>query len=214
MNTSLTNNIKTGTTEHAKVQGGFNRDFMVQSERGVYRAKLAFSCFVMPQAGDTVLVNIDEKQSHIIAIIERPGAQHAIMSFPADMTMESKKGNVSITSHNKVNITSAEETSLLSNRLSVTSNDAQIYSDKMQVTGKNLKTHWQSIHTFAELITTATDKLVQTIKNSFSNTSGVEQKASKNYLQNVSSTTSIHSQHAVITAKKDMKIDGERIHMG
>ena len=214
MNTSLTNNLKAGTTEHAKVQGGFNRDFMVQSERGVYRAKLAFSCFVVPQNGDTVLVNVDEKQSHIIAIIERPNEQDATMSFPADVTMETKQGNLTLASHKNIHLTSVESTSVLSGEVSLIANDTKINSDKLQATGTELKANWQSIQTMAQLVTTAADKLIKTVKNSFSNVTGVEQKTSNNYVQNVKSTTSIRSQHAVVTAEKDMKIDGERIHMG
>ncbi|MDO6721408.1 DUF3540 domain-containing protein [Psychrosphaera sp. 1_MG-2023] len=216
MNIPLSSDLKAkiGFTEHAVIQGGFNREYMVLSDRGAYRAQLAFSCFVQPETGDKVLINVDGKQSHIIAVIERPDNQDAKLSFPASLKVETKQGDLTFSSHRDIKLTATRQHSIVSEDLNITANSTQVYSTEMQVSGKNLKAQWTSIQTLSELITSVADKLIKTVKNSFSNVEGVEQKNSKNYVQNVSSTTTIRSQHAVITAEKDMKIDGERIHMG
>ena len=59
-----------------------------------------------------------------------------------------------------------------------------------------------------------TDRLTQRIKNSFKTVEGLDQQTSLNFLQTIGKTLSIRSRDAVITARKDVKIDGERIHMG
>jgi hypothetical protein len=215
MNTSLHSpNAESGYTEFAIVKGGFSRDYMVQSKRGVYRAKLAFSCFVAPEVGDKVLVNVTESESHVIAIIERFGELDAKLSFPANATLETKAGDISIVSHGNINQTAVGEAKIFANDISMISNETKVQSDKMSLSGNTLSANWQSIQSIADVVTSTANKLIKAVKNSFTTVENVEHKTSKNYVQNVSETTSIRSRNAIVTAEKDMKIDGERIHMG
>jgi hypothetical protein len=59
----------------------------------------------------------------------------------------------------------------------------------------------------AKQITQKTDMLLRWVE-------GVETLSIGNLIQNVRQNYTSHSQQAVITASKDMRIDGERIHMG
>ena len=64
-----------------------------------------------------------------------------------------------------------------------------------------------SLHTVAKRVTQRFDALMRWVET-------VETLNIGNLIQNVRGALASHSHHAVITARKDVKIDGERIHMG
>lgn len=217
----LMQSANVGHTEIATVQGGFGQDFMVHSERGVLRAKVAFSCLVTPEAGDRVLVNVSssmtngqKNESHIIAIIERQHANNMKLAFPGDVAMEAKAGNINLTAAKQVNLTSAESTKISSAELAVNVLDANVRAEKLSISGDSVTSQWRDVTSISDAMNLIVERMSQRFKNSFKQVEGVEQKNSKNYLQNVNQTLSVRSRDAVITARKDVKIDGERIHMG
>jgi len=203
-----------GQTELAIVQGGFGREFMVQCERGVLRATLAFSCLVTPEAGDKVLINNSGKDNHILAIIERPQNQDMKLAFPGNIAMEAKAGDINLTTTQQLNLTSAKKTQLTSTTLAISSLDAKVHAAKLSVSGDSVVSHWREVNSITSAMNLIVDRLTQRIKNSFKLVDGVDQQKSQNYMQTVEKTLSSRSRDAVITARKDVKIDGERIHMG
>lgn len=201
-------------SEIATVQGGFNREFMVQSNRGVFKAKQAFSCLVTPEAGDKVLVNQCQQQSYIIAIVERPNNNDATVAFAGNAKLEAPNGDIQLTSSGTINLTSAQQTQITTSELTLHSVNTKVTSENIAVTGDKLTSHWQQANFITKALNLVTESLTQRIKNSFKTVEGIEQKKSLNYLQSVDKTLSIRSRDSVITARKDVKIDGERIHMG
>jgi len=214
MANELVQNSSTGHTEIATVQGGFGRDFMVHSERGVLRATLAFSCLVTPETGDRVLINASAKESHIIAIIDRKHANDMKLAFPGNVAMESKSGHINLTAAKKINLTSAQSTQISSAKFTLNALDANVRAEKLSISGDSVTSQWRDVTSISDAMNLIVERMSQRFKNCFKQVEGVEQKSSHNYLQNVNQTLSVRSRDAVITARKDVKIDGERIHMG
>ncbi len=201
-------------TEMAIVQGGFGQNFMVQSPRGVLRASLAFSCLVSPEPGDKVLLNTSANESHILAIIERPDSQDIKLSFPANVALEAKAGDINLSTAQQINLVSAQKVQLTSTELAINSLDAKVRIENLSISGDKASSHWREVNSISGAMHLIVDRLSQRIKNSFKIVEGVDQQTSLNFLQTVGKTLSIRSRDAVITARKDVKIDGERIHMG
>ena len=111
-------------------------------------------------------------------------------------------------------LTSANKTQIVSSELAVTTVKANIKATELSVSGEKVLSQWREVNSVSEAFNFVADRFVQRVKNSFKSVEGVDQINSKNYVQNVAETASIRSKNAVITARKDMKIDGERIHMG
>lgn len=201
-------------SELAIVQSGFGRDFMVQSNAGVYRASLAFSCLVTPLQGDNVLVNVGAKQRHILAIIERPNENDMALSFPGNVAFEAKSGEIKLISARSISLTSAEKVQLTSAELGINNVNTQLHTSTLSVKGDAVVSQWREITSISDVANYIINQLTQRIKNSFKKVEGVDQQSSQNYIQSVEKTMTVRSRDSVITARKDMKIDGERIHMG
>lgn len=210
----LTSNNSMGHTELAIVQGGFGREYMVHGAQGVVRATLAFSCLVTPEAGDKVLINVAGKENHILAIVERPQSNDMKLGFSGNVSMEAASGDIKLTAAKSVSVVSGEQATIASADLKVSALKTQIHSDKMAVSGDELNSQWREITSVSQAVNMIVDRLTQRLKNCFKRVEGVEQKTSQNYLQTIDKTMSIRSRDAMVTARKDVKIDGERIHMG
>ena len=111
-------------------------------------------------------------------------------------------------------LTTGEDIQLTSAALNLTAVDANVYTAHLNISGDKLVSRWREVRTVSEALHMVVDTVTQKIKNSFRMVDGVDQQSSLNFMQTVKKTLSIRSHHAVITARKDMKIDGERIHMG
>jgi len=201
-------------TEIVTVQGGSEHNFMVLSSLGVLRASVAFSCLVVPREGDRVLLSRCNNENHILAIIERPDVSDMAISFPGNVAMQAKSGSISMVAQHKLSLTSAKQTQITSTELAINTMKTNVLSQELLVKGDKVTSEWRQINVIAKVFHFLTDTLTQHIKNSFKVVEGVDQLKSLNYMQTVDKTLSIRSRDAVITARKDIKIDGERIHMG
>lgn len=200
--------------ELATIQGGFNRDFMVQSTRGVFKAKQAFSCVINPEIGDRVLVNQCDGECYILAIVDRPTNDDMTIAFPGNAKMVAKEGDLELISGESCKITSAYRTDITTASVNINVLESNVVTEQANIRGNKLTNQWLETNMFSKAINVVTDVVTQKIKNSFKTVDGVEQKKSVNFLQNVTKTLSIRSRDSVFTARKDVKIDGERIHMG
>ncbi|MBA6339760.1 DUF3540 domain-containing protein [Colwellia sp. MB02u-10] len=201
--------------ELAIIQGGFGTDYMVLSERGVFRASKAYSCLVQPMLGDKVLIsNISGNEHYILAIIERPETNNMTLAFPGDVALEAKVGAINLVATEQISLTSASKTQLTSSEIGVTTAKMNIQANECSVMGDKAVSQWREVNSFSSAMNLVTERLTQRIKNSFKTVEGLDQQTSLNFLQTIGKTLSIRSRDAVITARKDVKIDGERIHMG
>jgi hypothetical protein len=169
---------------------------------------------VAPQQGDRVLLSRSHSENHILAIIERPNANDMAIAFPGNVSMTASAGSINIASQHKLALTSAEKTLVTAPVLGISSLKTTLLSKELAVEGDTFTSQWRQVNSIAKVFHLLTDTLTQRIKNSFKVVEGVDQQSSQNHIQTVDKTMTLRSRDAVITARKDMKIDGERIHMG
>jgi hypothetical protein len=198
----------------AQVKGVGENSVMIDTGQGVVNAVQAFSCLVKPQANDTVLVSYDINVYHILSVLERPESQSMTLSFPSDVQIKADDGEVNVLASKDIKLSSAAETSLLSARLNITSGSANVLTEKLNVRTQEMEGRARSIQLHSDIISTVAKQVSQRAEVLVRWVEKVETLNIGSLIQNVRKTYSSHSQQAVITAKKDMRIDGERIHMG
>lgn len=189
-------------------------DIMIHFNGQIIPSKQALSCLVAPQMGDLVLLSIDSDDCFILSVLKREASQNVLLKFPENLDIVTPKGKVRVLSHGDIELTSAnkatvvakstsfigDDISMLSKRLSITTNKLEANADNAHLTAK-------SIDTVAMRISQKADTVVRWVEN-------IEILHLGNLVQNIRKTITSHSNQAVIIAKKDMRIDGERIHMG
>ena len=201
--------------EYGSVQSLVDDQFVVHSQDDIFMAKRAFSCVVNPEVGDKVMYCCDDhQQCHILAVIERPAHQNATLAFQGDIAIDSARGSLSITGKEGIQMASAESVTMVSDNINVLAKKGLINISDVAFTGEKATSHISSLSTFAKSIDTVADRLSQKLKNSFRMIEGVDQTKAGDVLTTIKNLFSLRSRQSAILAKKDIKIDAVRIHMG
>jgi hypothetical protein len=198
----------------ASVKGVSKQSLMIEMGIGIVNARKAFSCLVAPMVGDNVLVSQTGTDYFVLAVLEREATQDMALNFPANVKMTAADGQIDMIAGSDVNLLSTAKTNLLSAEINMTSGDVNVNAGKLTAHTTDVESHSQSMKLYTQMfssvarqVTQKTDILVRWVEQ-------VETLNIGNLIQNVRKNYTSHSDQAVITASKDMRIDGERIHMG
>ncbi|MEW5725129.1 MAG: DUF3540 domain-containing protein, partial [Thermodesulfobacteriota bacterium] len=112
------------------------------------------------------------------------------------------------------NLLSAGPTRLTSSETHITGGQVSVNADKLTARARELEAHGQSLRVFADAIDTVAKRLSQRVNILMRWVEDLETLNIGHLVQTVRRTLVSHSHQAVITAKADMRIDGERIHLG
>ena len=191
------------------------QNFRIIGHDGRYKATRAFSCFVEPMVDDVILYSIDERmQCHVLSIIERPVSKQTNLAFPGDVTFKAAQGKLNLHAKHGLVISSEQEINLATEEYTLLAKKALFNIESLSAVGLNLVSKIKNVRTFADTLETVADSLLQKLKNSIRLIEGVDQTSSKDTICTVKNLYSLRSRQSAILAKKDMKIDAERIHMG
>lgn len=162
-------------------------------------ARQAASCLLAPVIGDLVLIHAEGADAFILAVLVRRAEHAAEISVPdAD--------HITIKGSAKLDIT-APLVSLQAGRL-------ELVARGLVQMGESLTTNFRRIAetvvdkvTGARTITTRAESRMASIKD-------VEMLEAGSLIQNVESVSSQKSEITLITARRDMRLDGERVSVG
>lgn len=198
----------------AMVKGIEKDSIIIETEDGIFKSTKAFSCLVSPVADDKVLVSRQDKKFYVLAILERPEKSDMTLDFPGSVAIKAGQGQIAAEAADKITLLSLDEIETISPNFSLTAGKGIISSDELKIKSENIETHSTEVKLFAKNICLLVDQWIQHAKNITRSVEGIETLNIGNLIQNIKKTLTIRSCYSTITAKKDIKIDGERIHMG
>jgi hypothetical protein len=165
--------------------------------------------------GDRVLFSTDtDGQGHILSIVERLDSTETRLEFLGDVTLNASQGQLQLNGKQGINISSQQQINLVSEEYSLIAKKALFGVDSISAFGSKLVAKISHVQTIADTVETVADHWLQKLKNSFRLIEGVDQQRAGDVIHTVKNLYSMRSRQATILAKKDIKIDAERIHMG
>jgi len=189
--------------------------FFAKTEHGQYSAKPAVSCLVKPVIGDTVLLYMDENgNGYILSILDRIKQQSTCISVENGLMIESKNDNITLAAREAINLASTESVSISSQDVAISSHHGLFQINKVDLVSDAATVHAKSSRIFTNTIETVATTLTQRVQNSFRFVEKIDQLTAGNLMQSIRNLMSVKTRQAVILAEQDVKIDGERIHMG
>ncbi|MGB1109363.1 MAG: DUF3540 domain-containing protein [Gammaproteobacteria bacterium] len=177
----------------------------LQTDWGNAKARPAVSCLVQPQAGDLVLVSFAAESAHILAILEREDTL-ATLAFPGDVRIAAPNGELTLSSGGPMR-QHAPEIMLVGGETRVTTEDLEVDARRAQLRSDDTRL-------FSRIHTAVVDMLNQRARLATRCVDETEVTNSGNLIQSVRNLLTIRSKSAIIDTQKDLKIDGEHIHMG
>lgn len=201
--------------QNASIVSISGKDAVIRISGITYKARVAFSCIIQPIPDDLVMCTKNETgEYYILGIIERPGAQNMTLSFPADATMISEDGALSMFSGKSITLASAGGLNCISEKVVHKSREAVVDYDELIARGTNLQASFKSVLLVSRVINTIARQIVERAKNYIRRTEDFDQVNAGQMTRKADGLYSMNSKHTVMISKKDTKIDGERIHMG
>jgi hypothetical protein len=201
--------------EQARVVDVQERRCRLEAASGTYNARQAISCLVTPCVGDHVLAAVDSHgNAYVLAILEREQAAVNQIDFDGEVQLRVRRGRLAITSQEGMDLASAGRIRAISEDLEVQAVTGAVHLQDGMLQAGRLNTRIGAIHWLAETVDGIAERITQRVKRVYRNVEEFEQvKAGRmDYL--VRKLLSFRSRYTVLTAKEDVKVDGERIHIG
>ena len=200
--------------EYGTVKLAEGGTFRVDAESGDVAAKRSFSCLVEPLAGDTVLVSRAVSGCYILAILERPGDQHACLAFEGDADLRVKQGRLRVAAQDGIDLVTAGDAALVSPKLSVNSVQADLSIQHLSFFGTFLEGQIQRIKLIGQTCDSVFERVSQRVKRCYRWVEEVEHLKAGQLSYVVKKLMSLRGKYSVLTAEEDVRIDGDKILMG
>jgi hypothetical protein len=201
--------------EYGQVTGRAGDHYHVETESGILEARRAVTCLIEPETGDKVLVCLGaDERAYVLAILERPGEARFEMNVTGDLTVSSPEGSVRMRARDTIGLVSEKSVEMLAPRLDASFKAAEIVFKNLLYAGQAIEATVARIKTVAQVVESVVDRLHQILKNSYRTVEESETLKAGSVHHLVRKLMALRSGYAVITAHKDVKIDGKHIHMG
>lgn len=185
---------------------------IVHASNGLHQSQKAASCLIEPQVGDVVMLCKTGDVSYIIAILQQAQPKTSI-NLTGDINL-STAGALSIHAAKGLDLHTQGKLSQLCSELQqvstqhiVTTTDLNVHSQQSKLTTEQAQIHAEQCHSFINRVYQRADQVMRWVET-------IETAQIGNLVQSVRQTWNARSNNTVITAKQDVKVDAQRIHMG
>ena len=188
---------------------------LLELDGSIVNAGMAFSCLVKPEADDVVLVSRVGAEYTVLAITHRPGArQNVRLQFPADLDIDTPNGAVKLSASTDLGLQAGQEAQILARDAGILSQSVNINTGTLTALSKLAHVQSGTIRVFADACDSVIGRVTQRAENVMRWVEGVETLSLGSLIKNVRKSFTCRSSQTILTARQDMRIDGERIHMG
>lgn len=197
--------------EHATVKASTEAGVIVHGVNGVATAWTSLGCLIEPQAGDRVLVSRQRGERFVIAVLARE-QQQCTIRVPGDLAIESDR--LTLRGRTRLDASGHSQLGLWSPKVSVTGSRTELTSDTVSLTGDEAQVTTRRARLSTSALDVCADRIVQAARQVMRRVEDVEVLHMGSLIQRIRETLISRSKRTSVTARHDVHIDGERIHMG
>jgi hypothetical protein len=170
-------------------------------------AKRAISCLVAPEVGDLVLTSGGAGRLYLLSILERDEMKHAELSLPSpDATLAVAAREIELTGAARIGQTAPE--------IRLQASTLGLFGYSVSLVGTLLTYIANRLHSSVSHQTTVADHVATKARNRVTVVDGTDIQKIGALSQSIDNIAAINADSAIVTARKDVRIDGERISMG
>jgi hypothetical protein len=193
-----------------------NKDwFRVVNDNGFEQeVTVALSCLIHPKKGDVVaLLSPPNRPGFITSVLGRESNTPLDIYSPRSIRIESEQ-IISVSSKEETNLSSVGDLKIGANQMFLSSPVMKFIADEVGVVVRIAKVVGDQINGNFRTVTTTLESLFQNAKNVFRNTKDVENVQCGTMTTKVEGFSVTQCKDGVILAENDLRIDGERVHVG
>ena len=201
--------------EYGTVVAREGKTFDVETSSGLFRVKRAVSCIVAPEVEDRVLVVLSQLEGgFILAVLERQPGVKTTLAFDADVDITTRDGTLGMVASQGITVASHKEINLLSSKIGMSSAEGDIRIGKLSVLGEACDISLKTVKFLARAFESVLDRLVSRSRRSYRFVEDMDQVKAGTIHHTADKALMLRGSFAQMTAKDDVHIDAERIHVG
>jgi hypothetical protein len=201
--------------EYARVIEVQGRQCRVRTQEGVYAARQAVSCLLTPEIGDQVLVAVsDADDAYVLAILAREGQTSHRIELQREVQLRVRQGRLKVTSQEGLDLASARDIRTMSEEVNINAVKGRFSIHDGLFQGGFLRARIGTIKWLADSVESMVARLTQRVKRLYRTVDEFEQVRAGRVDYLVEKLLSFRSRYTVLSSKEDVKVDGERIHIG
>lgn len=212
MNSQRANNdANTLSYLSAKVTQVQDEKYLVWSSQGIICASLATSCLIKPQSGDTVAILQEQQCYYIVSILHSVHAKQTLNLSSSAQIHASE--SLTLSSPN-INLLASKKYHVFSADISIVGILQTYIANSIKLTSTHIRFSADSIKTDAKSCINTISRCVSFYKDLIKKVTRTEHNHAGSMLTHVTQNNISQASNIVVNAKKDVKVNGERIHMG
>lgn len=195
---------------------GLRKDaFIVDAQSGRYVAKKAVSCLIQPRKGARVLIVTDMSgECYILSVLEHGIDKKSSIQIDGDAELITKNGRLQIAAQKGIDLATVGNIGLVSSGLKVHSNRAEVSISRLFYLGSFVFGQIGKIKVLASTMESAIKRLTQKIGCSYRTVEDLDQVKAGKLEYRAEKLMALRGKYSMFTAEEDVRIDGERIHLG
>ena len=182
----------------ARVTGVLEKAVLVEIAGRSHAARQAASCLLSPQIGDVVMCSASRLGIHVLHVLERSAPECATVCAPGAKRLVLEQPAIDVRT---------EELDATAARARVKVERMHLFSRLVAVAAGGLDLVADRVKRIARLETTSAEDSVRTVRNTDTLRAG-------HILHDASEVMSLRSGIALVEARGDVRVNGERITMG
>lgn len=185
----------------------------LSSPAGGFTARRAASCLLQPAAGDTVLAADVEGSLWILAVLVR-GDSPALIPLPADTTLKVAQGGLKLVVQDELTLAAGRQLSAVAPEVSVQAARASFGLGVLQLTAGLVEATVEQVKTAAQFLDTVAERVRLKAGSVHREVEDLEHLQAGQLFYRIKNVLNLRGRHAVMSAESEVRLDGERIHLG
>ena len=198
---------------HSKVVDAGEDICRLSGAAGNLTARRAASCLLQPAAGDSVLAVALNGTVWILAVLSR-GDTQAVIPLPPDSTIRAAKGGLRIAVPDELVLAAGGQLSAVAPEISVQAARASVGLGALQLAAGLVEATVDHLKTAAEFLDTVAKRVRLKAGSVHRQVEDLEHLQAGQLYYSIKNVLNMRGKHAVMSAESEVRVDGERIHLG
>lgn len=180
---------------------------------GSFTARRAASCLLQPAAGDMVLAAWVAGSMWILAVLIR-GDSPAVIPLPADSTLKVAAGGLKLTVQDELTLAAGRQLSVVAPEVSLQAGRASFGLGALQLAAGLVEATVDQVKTVTEFLDTVAKRVRLKAGSVHRQVEDLEHLQAGQLYYSIKNVLNMRGKHAVVSAESEVRVDGERIHLG
>jgi len=201
--------------EYGKIVSKAPGILTVETDAGSSEARRAVNCLVDPEPGDLVLLSEDSfGRRYVLSVLEKEAGAAVSIGVENDLDLRVPNGRLRAAARDGVDLAAARDLNLTAPKIELSAQNAKVAFDQMEYVGSHLEAHVERIKLFGATCHSAFERVSQRVKRSYRWVAEIDQLQAGHLNYLIKELLNVRGKYSVITAEKDVRIDGDKIMMG